>query len=114
MTRTRLACYCLLASAFILAALVLVQASRYVDNTARADQVVTKDTVTMITASSHRADSEIIYVLESEQRMLMAYMLDPNREVLQLLKGGTMDVGRSFQRFMRGGADNQGNNRQRR
>jgi hypothetical protein len=116
MTRTRLACYGLLASAFILAALVLVQASRFLDTSARADQVVNKDSVTMITARSHNADSEILYVLEAENRMLMAYMLDPNREVLQLLSNGTLDVGRAFEQYLSGGAsrDNQPNNRRRR
>lgn len=98
MKRTELACYTLLASAIVLTALVFVQANRFTDNTAHAEMVVNKDFTTMLSAQ-FRTDSEIIYVLDSKQARLMAYIMDNNRNRVELL--GEMDVADMFNRWTR-------------
>ena len=93
MNRTQLGCYTLLASAFVLAAMILMQASRLIDDRAHAEMVVNKDSVTMIT-TQFQTDSEILYILDSRSGRLFAYMLDPNTQVIQPMS--TMDLGREF------------------
>jgi predicted methyltransferase len=96
MNRIQLACYGLLASAFILSSLCLFQASRIADNRAHAEMVVNKGFVTMV-STAYRTDSEIIYVLDSKSEMLAAYMLEPNKKVIELMPGGVVNLGRAFE-----------------
>jgi hypothetical protein len=103
MTRTELANWCLAASAFVLVALICVRVGALADNSAKAEMVVTSGTVTMLSTQGNRPDQEIVYVLDSQQRMLNAYELDPNRGIFQLL--GQLDIGATFDRYMAGGAE---------
>jgi len=103
MTRTELANWCLAASALVLAALVCVRVAAMADNSAKAEMVVSSGTVTMLSTQGNRPDQEIIYVLDSQQRMLNAYELEPNRQIFQLL--GQLDVGATFDRYLAGGAE---------
>ncbi len=96
MNRVQMACYCLLASAFILGALCLFQASQIADTRANAEMAVNKGFVTML-STTYRTDAEIVYVLDSKSEMLAAYMLDPNKKVIELMPGGMVNVGRAFQ-----------------
>ncbi|QNN23861.1 hypothetical protein HED60_16830 [Planctomycetales bacterium ZRK34] len=97
MKRTELACYTLLASAIVLTALLFVQAQRFVDTTAHAEMVVNKDFTTMLSAQ-FRTDSEIIYVLDSKQARLIAYIMDTNRKRVERI--GEMDVADMFNRWL--------------
>jgi hypothetical protein len=86
MNRIQLACYALLASAFILGAMVIMKASVYVDNLAYGEMVVNRGTVTLLaTALNNRNNEELLYVLDSRNERLMAYGLDPTRNRLELL-----------------------------
>lgn len=96
MNRVQMACYSLLASAFILAALVFVQASRLADNRAHAEMTITKGTVTMLSTQSWQADTELVYVLDSRSGVLMCYTLEPNRKIIELLPGGALHVPTAF------------------
>jgi hypothetical protein len=93
MNRNPLTGYMLLASAFVLMAMILLQASRLIDDRAHAEMVVNKDSVTMIT-TRFQGDSEILYILDSRSGRLFAYMLNPNTQVIEPLS--TMDLSREF------------------
>lgn len=93
MTRSQTAVYCLIASAIVLTALIFVQGSRLMNNEADAEMVVEKNAVSMLSTRS-QADSEVLYVLESNQQVLMAYRHDPNRGEIPLL--GRLDLRRAF------------------
>jgi len=100
MNRTQLACYSLMASAFVLTAMIFIQASRLMDDAAHAEMVVNRGTVTMM-STAFRTDADIIYVMDSANSRLLAYMVDPNQKVIQLLRGGIMDITREFERQFR-------------
>ena len=89
MNRTELACYALIASAFILGALVLVHADRLADNAAYAEMVVHKDQYTVL-SSQIDAAREVVYILDSRTERLNAYALNPTTKVVELLD--SMDV----------------------
>ena len=97
MNRVQTACYCLLASAFIIGALVLVQSNRLIDTRAHAEMLVNKGFVTMVSTQSFQQDAELVYVLESKSEVLMVYTLDPNRRIIELLPGGALHLGRAFE-----------------
>jgi hypothetical protein len=96
MTRIQMACSCLLASAFVLGALVLVQGSRYVESQAHAAMVVNKDPLTLLSARA-TPDQEVVYVLDSKQERLLVYQVDPNRKTIELLPNGVLDMGKAFE-----------------
>jgi hypothetical protein len=84
MKRTQVAQYSLLASAFVLAALTLLQASRLIDNRAQAAMAVNKDAVTMITAESPLGGGdEILYILDSSRGRLFAYSYNLNNKAIE-------------------------------
>lgn len=95
MKRIDTACYGLVASAFVLTALLLVQVARLSDQRAHAEMVVTKGTITMVT-TVFRSDSEVLYVLDSKNERLLAYMMDPNKKTIELLPGGMLDLAKDF------------------
>lgn len=102
MKRTSIASYALTASAFVLAALIFLQASHRLEQKAVAEMVVNSDTVSMVT-TQFRTDSEILYLLDGRRGALVAYMLDPNQRSIVPLPGGTMNVAGAF-----GGANPRG------
>jgi hypothetical protein len=104
MSRIQMACYGLIASAFVLTALIVTRVSVMADNKAYADLVVHKDIVTMLT-TSYTTDADIVYVLDSKQERLLAYSMNPNRGTIELLPGGVLDVGKAFELHLRGGAN---------
>ncbi len=75
MTRTQLAGYALIASACVLTGLLLVQLGGLKANEARAEMVLNKDTVTMLTTSV-QAGEEALFVMDSVNEALLIYTLD--------------------------------------
>lgn len=110
MNRTQLATYTLMASAFVLAALVCVQASRHIENEAHAEMVINGNTITLLSTAVAR-DAEAIYVLDSGQSRLLVYAHDPNRKFIDLI--AAMDIGDMFERAQGGGGDDSNNRRRR-
>lgn len=105
MKRTELACYALIASAFVLAAMLLVSASRFAENDAYAEMVVTKDGITMLSTQAPLGGVEFVYVLDSRNGRLLTYSLDPNKKIVSLMRGGAMDLVKEFETvFAAGGA----------
>ncbi len=84
MTRTELASYCLLASAFVLGAMLMIQVSRYVENEAQADMVTNARSVTVLSVKADN-DRELLAVLDSRNEQLLGYMLDPNKREFRLM-----------------------------
>lgn len=101
MTRLQLACCGLIASAFVLGAMVLDKAAdRFPQNEAQAEMVTSKDHLSMLT-TQYQADSELVYVLDGRQELLMAYLVDANRGNIELL--GRLNLARVFRRETDGG-----------
>ena len=93
MNRTQLASYTLMASAFVLAAMVCIQASRHIENQAHAEMVINGNTLTLLTTQVAR-NAEALYVLDSNQSRLLVYAHDPNKRKIDLI--GAMDVSELF------------------
>ncbi|MHC4995808.1 MAG: hypothetical protein ACYTGQ_12220 [Planctomycetota bacterium] len=97
MNRTQLATYSLIASAFVLAGLIIFQASRQAENEAQAAMVFNGEVVTMLTALFD-SDNEIVYTLDNRQNILTAHALDPNRGGSIILLG-RIDIGEAFSKL---------------
>ena len=97
MNRIQLAQYSLIASAFVLAGLIVFQASHQVNNEAQAEMVLSGDVVTMLT-SPLDIDNEILYTLDNRQNILTAHAFDPNRGGSIVLLG-RVDIGDAFSKL---------------
>ena len=88
--------YVLMASAFVLAALVIIQTSRVatINEAHAADMTVTKDFVTMLSTQA-TTDSDIVYLLDSRNERLAAYQVDPNNRIIRAVTA--FDIGRYIQ-----------------
>ena len=99
MDRTKLACFGLLASAFVLAALLIVRLPAVLP-AAQAHMVDDKDRFSIMTAQT-RAGQESLFVIDELNEKLMVYDLDSGRGgagvagSLQLM-GSPLDLGRIF------------------
>ena len=83
MTRINVACFCLLASAFALGGVLLVNLSTDLEPTAHADMVVTRDNFTFMTALT--ADgAESIFLLDNLNEKLLIYDPDLGRKEIKL------------------------------
>ncbi len=83
MTRIQLACCCLLASAFLLTGLLLVQVAQTSPNTARADMIVDKGNFVMMTAQT-KNEEESLFLLDNTTGTLYIYNLDVARRNIDL------------------------------
>ncbi len=80
------------ASAFIIAALVLVTAGQRSGNPAHAEMVSSRGDYIMMTTGSGRGDAEVLYVIDTRQHVLYAYEVeDGRRGVISLRDGGSLD-----------------------
>jgi len=82
------ACYSLIASAFILAGILIVQVSSQ-PNTANASLVIARDNFTLMTAKT-RSNEEALFVLNNSTSRLLIYSLDISRERLELAGGADL------------------------
>jgi len=107
MTRIQLACYGLIGSAFVLAALLVVQMeSKRVLPTAQADQVITRGSITAMTARTSGAE-ESLFILDNVNQRLLVYqtVLQGARGQLNLVESIPLD-----RLFAGAGAGAQGGN----
>lgn len=79
MDRTNFACCILLASAFVLSGMLLMQTQP----TAKAEMVVNKDTVTLMTAKT-RPDAESLFVIDSLNEKMLIYNTDLGKKRILL------------------------------
>lgn len=81
------------ASAFIIAALVIVQAGRLQSNPVHADMVQDRGDYTLMTTRSGREENTVLYVMDGRTQTLLVYEVeDARRGQLFLRDGGSLDV----------------------
>tara|TARA_B100000609_G_C17102352_1_gene375275 strand:+ start:89 stop:418 length:330 start_codon:yes stop_codon:yes gene_type:complete len=86
MNRTTLACYSLLASAFVLAAMVFMQLQdKSILAQANAAMVVNDAPVSAMTLRA-RNDDEVLCILENTSQRLLIYNTDVSRKQLRLVQ----------------------------
>ncbi|MFG0251220.1 MAG: hypothetical protein ACF8OB_20230 [Phycisphaeraceae bacterium JB051] len=86
MNRTTLACYSLLASAFVLAAMVFMQLqNKSILAEANAAMVVNDAPVSAMTLRA-RNDDEVLCILENTSQRLLIYNTDVSRKQLRLVQ----------------------------
>ncbi|QDU71978.1 hypothetical protein [Mucisphaera calidilacus] len=90
---TRLACYFLIASGFVLSGFLLTQARDYVDNPAQAAMVINRDNLTLMTAKTRNGE-ESLFVLDNQNARLFVYRVDINRNQMNLV--GLQDLNEIF------------------
>jgi len=98
MNRIQLACYSLIASAFVLAALLLVQVQQRqisINQQAEAAMVINKDTFTIMTATT-RGEEEALFVLDNQSQRLMVFKLDEGKKSVRILKDGVVNLAAVF------------------
>ncbi|MBX2853140.1 MAG: hypothetical protein KTR15_15505 [Phycisphaeraceae bacterium] len=91
MNRIQTACFCLIASAFVLAAILVVRVDQQsASNAAHADMVIAQPQFTMMTARTRgggggnngNAGDESLFILENTRGILLVYTPNIGREQL--------------------------------
>ncbi|MEM1354718.1 MAG: hypothetical protein AAGC44_13555 [Planctomycetota bacterium] len=83
MNNTKLACLALLASAFVLTGILLVQIDRNTtSNEARADMVIAQPQFSLMTAQT-RQGNESLFVLDNNKGVLLVYKPNFGRKELE-------------------------------
>ena len=90
---TRLACYVLMASAFVLSGLLLSQSRGWLENKAEAALLVNRDDITLMTAQTRNGE-ESLFVLDNRTERLFVYRLDVNRR--QMAPAGVLSLAEMF------------------
>lgn len=108
MTRIHLACYALIASAFVLAALVFSAAGRQfdrgpasiLDSEALGGMVVSKNLTTVLTAEGVGGSDDFVYILDNKNERLLCYApSQQGKDTLDLFAG--IDVGAEMEKVMK-------------
>lgn len=80
------------ASAFIIGALIILQAGRMQGNTANATMVADRGSYTLLTADSGTGGDtdpdEILYVIDSREQILLVYEVEDARKRQVMLRDG--------------------------
>jgi hypothetical protein len=84
------------ASAFVIAAMIIVQAGRLPGSAAHADVAIARGNYTLLMADSGRGTSDarnkLLYVIDSREQVLLVYEIeDARRNMLFLRDGGSID-----------------------
>lgn len=92
------------ASAFVIAAMIIVQLGRLPGNPTHANMVADRGSYTVLTADSGRGSDadphELVYVIDSREQALLVYEIeDARRGQMTLRDGGNLDA--LFQRARR-------------
>lgn len=104
MNRIQTACFCLLASAFLLSGILVVRLDSVTQqNTASADQVIAQPQSFSLMTARTRGDDESLFVLDSTSGKLVIYQPNVGRQQLEVVRafdlselfgGGNNDRGR--------------------
>jgi hypothetical protein len=76
------------ASAFVIAAMVIVQAGRLPGNPAHADMAIAQDEFTLLTTRYGSGDNKILYVINSRDQVLLIYEVENARENIMTFREG--------------------------
>lgn len=91
-TRLNSSAAILWAAAFIVAALIIVQAGKLPENAAHAEMVAIKNNYTLMTTGSGRGTNKLLYVIDARDQILMVYEVeDAQRGQIFLRDGGSID-----------------------
>lgn len=93
MSRIQVACYSLLASAFLLAGLLFVQVSDRLETPAEGAMVVTQQHFTLLTAKT-RDTEEALFVMDDNSGLLLVYKTEVPRGRLSHV--ATVPIGQLF------------------
>ena len=80
MTRIQIACYVLIASAFVLTGLLIARVTDHVaplTEPAYADQVSNKAGFTMVTARTRASGEESLFIIDDVSNLVMIYRVEP-------------------------------------
>lgn len=79
------------AAAFIIAALILVQAGKLPEHAAHGEMVNSKNDYTLLTTNSGRGENELLYVIDGREQILLVYEVeDAGRGQIALRDGGPL------------------------
>lgn len=91
MNRIQTACFCLLASAFVLSAILVVRIDQQAaPNAAHADQVIAMPAFTMMTArtrGNQGGGEESLFVLDNNAGVLVVYAPNVGRKQIEPIQG---------------------------
>ncbi|MEO0477507.1 MAG: hypothetical protein AAF085_16305 [Planctomycetota bacterium] len=93
MNRIQTACFCLLASAFVLSAILIIQIDqKSAQNAAHADQVIAQPAFTMMTARTRGGGNdgpgeESLFILDNNAGVLVVYAPDVSNKQLKPIEG---------------------------
>ncbi len=94
MNRIQVACFSLIASAFILTGLLITQlGSHGLESTANAEMVLAQRNFTIMTAET-RQDEEALFIMDNSSGSLLIYTLDLTQGRLELNRA--IDMNRVF------------------
>lgn len=84
------------ASAFVIGALIIVQAGRLPGNPAHADMSTTRGDYVLLTANAgtggDEAPDEVLYVIDNRTQVILAYEVeDATKKRVELRDGGLLD-----------------------
>ena len=100
MSRIQVACYCLIASAFLLGGMLVTQLGSRAESTADAQMVLAQQNFTLMTAEA-RENDEALYVLDNTTGQLLVYRMNLGQQRLEL--GATISMNNLFGGGGRGG-----------
>ena len=93
MNRIQTACFCLIASAFVLSAILLVRIDqKAAPNAAQADQVIAQPAFTMMTARTRGGGDgdvgeESLFILDNNAGVMVVYAPNVSRKQLEPIAG---------------------------
>ena len=93
MTRVQVACYCLIASAFVLAGMLVTQLGGSVEPKANAELLVSQQNFSMMTAEAREGD-EALYILDNTTGTLLVYRMNLGQKRMEL--GATLGMNQLF------------------
>ncbi len=100
MNRTHTACWCLIASAIVLSAMLVVRWSDSASNEADASLVIARDNFTLLTALT-RSGEESLFILDNRSGALLVYNMDMGKGRIELVGG--QDLNQLFANARGGG-----------
>lgn len=93
------------ASAFVVAALIIVQAGHLPGVAAHADMVTDRGSYTVMTASSGRGTNtspyELLYVIDSREQTILVYEIESDRNRREIVLRDSYSLEQQFQRARR-------------
>jgi len=93
MSRTQLACYCLIAPALLLGGMLVTQLGGRAESTANAEMVLAQQNFALMTAEA-REDDEALYVLDNTTGQLLVYRMDLGNRRMEL--GASISMNQLF------------------